>query len=1149
MKHTPYLIRAVRLINFHNFTNETITLEGGGHLFLLGDNGCGKTTILDAVHYALTAGLAMEWNSAARMSGSKRDGRRVQGIVLRYNLDTGIMNRNGAITYVALEIIGRQGKPLTIGVGISATALDERIGFWGVIRECPLAEISFLVEEDGRQRPASRREFKQQLGTRRGFFNNQAGYRREIGERLFGGGETYRDICRFLAMGKAYREISAGAADYHALFKKLLPEPRTAIFEQIIEALRTLDESQAILDDLDRKLLWLGGLQVIITTIAEQRQAMLRYDWLDCRFSLKKIRGERTEVTGRIATGEEQLLRDEEELAVLARKERELEKRLETLKARDGSGLILQEKQCQDELDDKKGILERETRELHKQRVRLRKCEKESERLRTQLEKMLAGFLPALAARAVHLPFSVSRLQAELDQLSRSEDVFAEPEVTAGECITLCDAHLQTAVQDAAVFKQQQTACLDDIKEQEEVLQELERQSDFFPNLDNYQHCLRRMRESVLNPRPLYLGLEWSTAVKQKERQYIEECIGEENLAIILFREAEYVQAREIVVDYPGLRISSTGRIAEALPDWMRRVFDIQASDPDCLRCLAVEMESSGLQPQVSLVHGKPLAAFRSHERRLHGHSAGLIGEESRKKALAAEIRKVKETLRSLNHDSREIKKKLQTLLREQEQLSTFKSFLLEQTATLQRQAREGARAEQERIHCQELFEQQHGRVVLGKQEVDGLKLRQKELAQRIAGEGLANLERRIRTLNNKKAANRQATDTLVEKTGADKHAIQQFKLQLQQLSAELISFEEQKTATEEQLRQIVPDIDDLDHYILKTRKGQQFRTRDAVRKERERSRDAALTGAVQIKEKLNDPEFGGGFRFAYDEDDNELLDFRQQPLSLIIDQQSTALAEQKEVINERTRELFKKIIMTDLMRYLRAHVGELDQMIRRINTLLKERSFGGQRYRFRIRPLDQFQHLITIIKKISPFDPTAEKELETFFDDHREAIIATEAGSIPEELDYRNWFRYQMQVSTISDQGVVMDRKNKSIGSGGEQAVPNYLLILTIAHFLYRGKKTKIHTLLFDEAFYGIDAGRRDQILGFATDLGLQLFIASPDQDGVRREVQNSTTLLVKKDRNFDVHLYPFHWQNPQGRQIDLFAGPEKPVAFDEEL
>lgn len=242
---------------------------------------------------------------------------------------------------------------------------------------------------------------------------------------------------------------------------------------------------------------------------------------------------------------------------------------------------------------------------------------------------------------------------------------------------------------------------------------------------------------------------------------------------------------------------------------------------------------------------------------------------------------------------------------------------------------------------------------------------------------------------------------------------------------------------------------------------------------------------------------------------------------------------------------------MTDLMQYLRGHVGELDQMIRRINSLLRDRSFGGQRYSFKIRPIEQYKRLIHIIKKFSPFDPTAEKELGEFFADHRDAIIATEVGNIPEELDYRNWYRYEMEVATIGDEGKVMDRRNKSIGSGGEQAVPNYLLILTIAHFMYRGKNTRVHSLLFDEAFYGIDAGRRDQILGFATDLGLQLFIASPDQDGVRREVRHSTTLLVKKDINYDIHLYPFHWRNPSNRQMDLFGNEkdEKPVLFDEEL
>ena len=114
-------------------------------------------------------------------------------------------------------------------------------------------------------------------------------------------------------------------------------------------------------------------------------------------------------------------------------------------------------------------------------------------------------------------------------------------------------------------------------------------------------------------------------------------------------------------------------------------------------------------------------------------------------------------------------------------------------------------------------------------------------------------------------------------------------------------------------------------------------------------------------------------------------------------------------------------------------------------------------------------------------------------------------------------------------------------MGSGGEQAVPNYLLILTVAEFLYHGgvglEQPKAAPILFDEAFYGIDAARRDQLLAFADDLGLQLFVSSPDQDGVKREIRHSVSLIVVKDENLDVHLTPVIWRNTP-TQGDLLGG-----------
>ncbi|MDD5597795.1 MAG: hypothetical protein PHV82_07610 [Victivallaceae bacterium] len=73
---------------------------------------------------------------------------------------------------------------------------------------------------------------------------------------------------------------------------------------------------------------------------------------------------------------------------------------------------------------------------------------------------------------------------------------------------------------------------------------------------------------------------------------------------------------------------------------------------------------------------------------------------------------------------------------------------------------------------------------------------------------------------------------------------------------------------------------------------------------------------------------------------------------------------------------------------------------------------------------------------------------------------------------------------------------------------------------------------------------------MGFASDLGLQLFVASPDQDGVKDEIAFSTSLLVIKDIDFNVHLHACHWN--VRREKDLFIEEAETDAiprFGEEL
>jgi uncharacterized protein YPO0396 len=161
-----------------------------------------------------------------------------------------------------------------------------------------------------------------------------------------------------------------------------------------------------------------------------------------------------------------------------------------------------------------------------------------------------------------------------------------------------------------------------------------------------------------------------------------------------------------------------------------------------------------------------------------------------------------------------------------------------------------------------------------------------------------------------------------------------------------------------------------------------------------------------------------------------------------------------------------------------------------------------------------------------------------------------SEPGTVPPLLDYRTWFDYKLTFRDTKDEATELTRRMRNLGSGGEQAVPNYLLVLAMAHLVFENSRARLRPMLFDEAFYGIDAGRRNRLLEFATRLGMQLFVASPDQDGHTEAVHYATTVFVQKDENRDVHLTALHSHFvPEVKQETLFAAPapeDGATAFD---
>src|SRR5437870_5330446 len=186
-------IRRIRLLNFHNFVDETLAVRK--NLFLIGDNQSGKTTVLDAVHFAISAGVEMEFNAAARFGPRTEPGRTLASIVLRYDLERDVAQRGPSVMYAALEIADNSGMTHTFGAGAFATSLDAQPDVWGfVARGRTLDEVSLCaVESDGvgavRRRPRDRQELEEQLG--RGAVLDKGRYRTAVAQLLFRDRDAY----------------------------------------------------------------------------------------------------------------------------------------------------------------------------------------------------------------------------------------------------------------------------------------------------------------------------------------------------------------------------------------------------------------------------------------------------------------------------------------------------------------------------------------------------------------------------------------------------------------------------------------------------------------------------------------------------------------------------------------------------------------------------------------------------------------------------------------------------------------------------------------------------------------------------------------------------------------------------------------------
>jgi len=1181
-----YRITAVRLVEFHNLGTTTIEIPEGGHLFLLGDNGSGKTTILDAIHLVLTAGREMEFNSAARVAGAKDSGgRTIQGIVLRYNAVTGKTVREAGITYAAVELRSDAGRVCSLVVGLAASGMDVAYERWGGIASAPVAELPLTVEENGRLRAATQGEFKCGMASLTGgkYYAHINDYADAVGARLFGGEAKYADVCKLLRTGKAYREIAARAANYDDLFRQLLEDPSRDMFEPLLKGLREIEESKGRLDQIDERATYLDELRRESERLGKVRLKADVASW--CEESRKRAEAERAaqslseaETSGRTA-----LAAAESEWATLKGEAARSRERLAELRAKDKTGLIDREKASTQRFveADRKAVeaertyaearrmadaAEKSERDARAKRgVALRKCADDLIAAGKSANFAIGGVADALYgatadghAGRVTLPIDGRGARPARPQtIDDFANLFAEVRSkVAAEREARSDAAFRTRAAADATERETEArrAELDAIRSRGETL----------PEVAGFAEARGEIRSQMLGARPVYELLEPASGCDARHLALLERLVGDEFLATWLVRFEEADQVRRIAwaattsgqQQGVGPTVAVRGEAGDVsvndLAPWLGTFVSFEESDVEAIGLLARHLAA-----KVGPVDGDFLSQktwlFRGREGMAPSAKPRLIGRKAREAEQArlekaaemrlAEAEKVQKAAEKAASSSADALARLKKL---EQSLDAARDVAWCEANAVRGAAGEAARAAERTALAGNVARERRADANMAREELEDIRVKMR--AEGIDG----SLEKRIASAEKAVRAKEAEAEEKSREIGGMRVKLEGLAKAREAKESEAAAATMLAESFKVRFEGQIPEGTEIAAFAAAEcpqcmEEGVNFA---ALREQLAKEAGAA---EAKIEGKVRDQK-GEAYAFSFDRAANKITDRRGSPLSEVLLDEKRRLDELRGVLDQKSREVFERIFMGEVMRRLYMDLMRITDLTGRIQRKLAGRRFGSNRYAFAITPVPEYEHFVELVRKGYALDSGGEKdELREYLAQHREEILNAEIDAIPDIFDYRRWFRFELKVVTENEEGRVIDRKVKSMGSGGEQAVPNYLLILTVAEFLYHGgdgvEPPKASPILFDEAFYGIDAARRDQLLAFADDLGLQLFVSSPDQDGVKREIRHSVSLIVIKDENLDVHLTPVVWRNTP-TQVDLLGGdsPEVGMTVKEE-
>jgi uncharacterized protein YPO0396 len=230
-----------------------------------------------------------------------------------------------------------------------------------------------------------------------------------------------------------------------------------------------------------------------------------------------------------------------------------------------------------------------------------------------------------------------------------------------------------------------------------------------------------------------------------------------------------------------------------------------------------------------------------------------------------------------------------------------------------------------------------------------------------------------------------------------------------------------------------------------------------------------------------------------------------------------------------QTRALAEQELVENFIHRLREQIEEARQQLAYLNHTLAQLRFGGERYEFINQPAAGQRLMYDMVMDsqnvlgTSLFDAGFRQKHQQAWDLLLERLTANNESSetllaeLRELQDYRSYLQYDIRIHYPSGDRALLSQINAK-KSGGETTTPFYVAMAASFAQAYRLNQPRpsdtIRLALFDEAFSKMDTARTASALKFMREAGLQVLLATPpDKSGSLLPFVDTVCTVVRKN------------------------------------